>query len=154
MVSPKYETRGTFTVAGLKYRGGNENDEVSQLWDSYGERMDEIHALAITDEAFGVCYEHDHDNGTFSYIAGVAVGSDREIPAEMDTVSVPEQTYAVFTATLDSLGETIDTIYDQWFPASEYRRADGPEFERYGREFDSDSPDSEFEYFVPVASGT
>ncbi len=153
MVPPSFESRDAFTVAGLHYHGANANDEIPQLWESYGTRMDEFSDLAVSDETFGVCYEQDYENGTFDYVAGVEVDSNTDVPSDLETVELPEQEYAVFTTSLNTLDERIDEIYEEWLPASEYRRAQGPEFERYSEVFDPDDPDSVFAYFVPVESG-
>ncbi|WP_458205646.1 GyrI-like domain-containing protein [Haladaptatus sp. NG-SE-30] len=151
MNTPEFESREPFTVVGLNYRGPNENDEIPQLWEAYGKRIHEFLDLALSNETLGVCYDHDDETGELGYVAGVVTDSDATIPEGMTAITVPEQTYAIFTTTLDTLEATIDEIYEQWLPASEYRRTDGPEFERYGSEFDPDDPASKFDYFVPVA---
>jgi len=47
------------------------------------------------------------------------------------------------------MGETINHIHRVWLPHSGFRRADGPDLERYDHRC-NDSDSSEFDYLVPV----
>jgi AraC family transcriptional regulator len=64
--------------------------------------------------------------------------------------AVPANTYAVFEATLPSLGQTFGQIYQTWLPASGYQPAAGPTFERYGEAFNPEDPTSTLSIYIPV----
>ncbi|WP_158056906.1 GyrI-like domain-containing protein [Halorussus halophilus] len=150
MLDPRFTQRDGLTVVGLHYRGTNEDDEISNLWEQTDAHADEFADLARSEEWFGLCFDFDHESGAFSYVAGVETESEAIAPSEMERVDVPGGEYAVFTTTLDTVGETTDEIYREWLPSSGYERADGPEVERYGESFDPEDANSEFEIFVPV----
>jgi AraC family transcriptional regulator len=129
-------TRPAFTAIGLLYRGDNKNNEIPQLWDAFSPDK----ALEITNKinpfiAYGVEDNFDHDAGVWNYVAGYEVEADAPVPPGMAKKHIPEQTYAVFQTVLPEIGKTMDAIYQTWLPESEYRRADGPEFELYNEEF-------------------
>lgn len=149
MLDPRFTQRDSFAVVGLHYRGQNENEEISKLWEETDAHASEFEALARSEEWFGLCFDFDHESGEFSYVAGVEADPEAAISEDMERVDVPGGEYAVFTTTLDTVGETTDEIYREWLPSSGYERADGPEVERYGESFDA-ADNSEFEIFVPV----
>jgi len=149
-MEPRIVSKRAFTVAGLKYHGKNENGEVKEMWQSMGPRWGEFRNVADQEIAYGVMDNVDIESGTFAYTAGVSVHEGAVVPAGMSTVRVPEQTYAVFAATLPTLMDAFHRAYEQWLPASDYRRACGPEFERYGEAFDPGNPESEMEIWIPI----
>ena len=55
-------------------------------------------------------------------------------------IRIPEQRYAVFTHAdhVASIRSTVNTIWNQWLPASGLKAADAPNFERYDEKFDPD----------------
>jgi len=150
MEEPELTAREAFTVAGLKYRGANEKGEISELWSAFGKRSERFASIAASGDAYGVSFNFDDETNAFDYVAGVEVRPDAEIPEDMHTVDVPEQTYAIFTCTLDELGETIDGIYQEWLPESQYARVASPEFEHYDPEFDASDANSTLELYLPV----
>ncbi|MBN1661511.1 MAG: AraC family transcriptional regulator [Anaerolineae bacterium] len=149
-MEPRIVSKRAFTVAGLKYQGKNENNEIAGLWQSLGPRMGEFRNLADPEAAYGVMNNIDMGSGRFDYVAGVSVQEGADVPQGMSTVHVPEQTYAVFHTTLPALMDAFHLAYEEWLPASDYRRACGPEFERYGEAFDPQSPESEMEIWIPI----
>jgi AraC family transcriptional regulator len=132
------ETRPAFAAVGMKYRGRNEGNEVPELWEAFIPRMGEVKSRADLTIAYGVMDNYDEDSGEFDYIACVEVASSEELPEGMVMVEIPEQTYAVFKASLPTIKEDFDKVYQEWLPSQDLRRAPGPEFELYDREFDVD----------------
>lgn len=49
-----------------------------------------------------------------------------------------------------SIRRTVNTIWNQWLPASGLKAADAPNFERYGETFDPATGNGGFEIWVPV----
>ena len=134
-MEPKILTKPAFTVVGMFYRGKNENNEIAQMWSEFVPRMDEIKHTVGAHESYGVCSDLDAE-GLFEYVAGVAVAKVEDVPEDMVSWDVPEQTYAVFPCALPTLHEAYKHAFETWLPASGYERAEGPDFEHYDESFD------------------
>jgi AraC family transcriptional regulator len=83
-------------------------------------------------------------------MAGEEVKQVGDLPAAMTSWDIPANTYAVFETTLSTIGETFGHIYNAWLPNSGYQHAVAPHFERYGKTFNPDDPNSTFEIYIPV----
>lgn len=149
-MEPRIVSKRAFTVAGLKYHGKNENEEVKELWQVINPRWGEFRDVTDQEIAYGVMDNIDMETGTFDYVAGLSVREGAAVPDGMSIVRIPEQTYAVFPATLLTLLDAFHHAYEGWLPTSGYRRTCGPEFERYGEAFDPQDPRSEMEIWIPV----
>ena len=143
-------SKPAFTVVGLKYHGKNENEEIPQLWQKMGPRFSEITDVLDEEVCYGVCHNLDEGTGEFDYLAVLEVSGDGEVPDGMVRWEIPEQTYAVFECTLPTIGQTFDYIHKTWFPQSNYKRAPGPELERYDEDFDPNNPSSVMQVWIPV----
>lgn len=151
-LQPRIETRPAFTVVGLTARGTPDGIDYMALWEEFAKVEASVEDLAVSDEVFGVQYDMDDQTGEFTYLAGIAVDAeadDADIPDELTSVDVPERRYAVFETTLETVGETMDAIYGEWFPQSGHEHAESPEFERYGLEFDPETNPG-FEVWIPL----
>ncbi|WP_027857122.1 AraC family transcriptional regulator [Marinobacterium jannaschii] len=86
-----------------------------------------------------------------TYMAGFEVKPGKSC-ANLKRFEIPAQTYACYThqGPLSRIGETIEAIFRDWLPASEYRHTGGPELELYDERFAFEHPDSILEYWVPV----
>ena len=86
-----------------------------------------------------------------TYMAGFEVQPGRNFE-NLTQVEIPAQTYACFThqGPLSRIDETIEAIFRDWLPASDYRHTGGPELELYDERFAFEHPDSILEYWVPV----
>jgi AraC family transcriptional regulator len=149
-MDPQIVQRSAFTMAGLMCSGKHQSNEIPELWQALGPRFQEIQHVSQPDIAYGVCGNFDEDTGTFDYLAGIEVDCAAELPEGMVSWEVPAATYAVFTCTLPTLHETHARIHCKWFPESSFRRAQGPEVERYDEHFDPKDPDSRMEIYIPV----
>ena len=146
-------SRAAFTVAGGKYRGQNEHNEIPQLWDKeYLPRMGEIKHRSEPGVSYDLMGNYDVQTGEFDYVAGSQVSDATDIPRGMVVWQVPAQTYAVYPCILSELKAAFDHIYQTWLPYSGYERADGPEFEYYGTEFTTvaDPAKTVMYLYVPV----
>lgn len=145
-MEPEIVSKPAFTAVGLKYFGKNENKEIPQLWGTLNPRAGEIkHKTGI---AYGVCGEME-ENGRFHYLAGYGVTDTSSLPSGMETWDVPAQKYAVFPCTLDTIHQTYQYIFDTWFPQSGYQKAEGPDFEWYGENFDVETGEG-MAIYMPV----
>ena len=95
--------------------------------------------------AYGVM-QLDRSSGVLRYMAGEPSGAE---PLEGMTVwPVAPGEYAVFEATLENVSQVFAEIYGTWLPNSGFERGEGPDLERYGREFGLDN--SRFEVLIPI----
>ena len=53
---------------------------------------------------------------------------------------------------ISTIRGTWNTIWNKWFPESGHQAADGPNFERYGEQFDSVTGMGGLEIWVPIKS--
>jgi len=153
--APRFETAKAFLVAGLAERITCDNgamipglwarfhQEVAGIPERVGQGKDQV--------AYGVCCNGD-DSGNFDYIAGIEVTDFSDLARRFGRIRIPEQRYAVFTHAdhVASIRRTVTTIWNQWLPASGYKAADAPNFERYDAKFDPVTGNGGFEIWVPV----
>ena len=150
--APRFETSKPLLVAGIAERCTHENEGagIPNQWQQFHHKVDAIPAR-VGKIAYGVCCNGD-DAGNFDYIAGVEVLDFSDLPKELSRVRVPAQKYAVFTHAehISTIRRTVNTIWNKWLQASGHDIADGPEFERYGPEFDPRSGNGGLEIWIPV----
>jgi predicted transcriptional regulator YdeE/DNA-binding transcriptional MerR regulator len=147
----KYETLPAFTVMGMKYRGKNENGEISDMWGELNPRCSEI--PSISQCAFGVCFMAPNaSDGVFEYVAGFKVASDAIPPEGMVVVDVPENKYAVFEhrGSKETLMNTYHLIGTEWFPRSGMNPVGGFDMEVYDEKFNNFEPDSIMYIYEPI----
>jgi AraC family transcriptional regulator len=149
--APRFETAKAFLVAGISERISCDNGAmIPGLWHRFHQEVADIPARA-SPVAYGVCCNGD-DAGNFDYIAGVEVSDYSDLPRSFGRIRIPEQRYVVFTHTehVASIRRTVNTIWNQWLPASGLKAADAPNFERYDETFDPATGNGGFEIWVPV----
>jgi AraC family transcriptional regulator len=146
-MEPRIVSLPAFVVAGFLHHGNSDNGELPALWERVGPTLS---ALPSTepDVYYGVIDHFDEATKTFDYVAGRPVAPD-SLPQEGNVRwEIPAQTYAVFSCTLKTLMPTFGAAY-QWVGASGRARAEGPEFERYGPDFD-ESPEQPLTLWIPI----
>jgi predicted transcriptional regulator YdeE/DNA-binding transcriptional MerR regulator len=155
-MEPKFITKPGFTMMGLRYFGKNEKGEISDLWDSFNQRVSSLGGLPneTGEAAIGLCITPEEASleGEFEYVAGFPVSQVDEIPDGFVVRQVPEYTYAVFAhhGDLAGLGKTYEYIYEVWLPQSGYQLAAMIDFEYYDQDFKDFAPDSVFYIYLPV----
>lgn len=147
-MKPQFVSKSAFTVVGMLLRATPMTPEIPQLWDRFVPRISEIQHLTEPHVSYGLIDHYDAKTNQFDYVAGCAVMQVEALPAGMVRWDVPAATYAVFATTLPALGQTMNTIYNVWFPASGYRQAAGPYFEYYDETFSPDNPT--LSIYVPI----
>ena len=149
--SPRFQTSKAFLVAGIGERYSCENGAgIPGQWQRFHQSVENIPGR-VGPVAYGVCCNGD-DAGNFDYIAGVEVSDFSDLPREFSRVRIPEQRYAVFTHRdhISTIRRTINTIWNNWLPASGLKAADAPNFERYDENFDPLTGNGGLEIWVPV----
>ncbi|MEY9358930.1 AraC family transcriptional regulator [Bradyrhizobium yuanmingense] len=153
LAPPRFETAKTFLVAGPAERISCDNGAmIPGLWQRFNQEVADIPAQVGDGKvAYGVCCNGD-DAGNFDYIAGVEVADFSDLPRRYGRIRIPEQRYAVFSHKdhVASIRRTVNTIWNQWLPASGLTAADAPNFERYGETFDPATGNGGFEIWIPV----
>lgn len=155
LAAPRFETAKAFLVAGLSERISCDNGAIIPgMWQRFHQEVADIPARVgqgKSQVAYGVCCNSD-DAGNFDYIAGVEVTDFSDLARRFGRIRIPEQRYAVFTHTdhVASIRRTVNTIWNQWLPASGLKAADAPNFERYDEKFDPATGNGGFEIWVPV----
>ncbi|MEY9879309.1 GyrI-like domain-containing protein [Bradyrhizobium sp. USDA 329] len=155
LAPPRFETAKAFLVAGPAERISCDNGAmIPGLWQRFHQEIADVPARVGQGKnqvAYGVCCNGD-DAGNFDYIAGVEVADFSDLPRRFGRIRIPEQRYAVFTHTehVASIRRTVNTIWNQWLPASGLRAADAPNFERYDETFDPATGNGGFEIWLPV----
>jgi AraC family transcriptional regulator len=149
---PRLETGKPLLVAGLgeRYTWESGGPAIPGQWQRFHQSVENIPGR-IGKVAYGVCCNGD-DAGNFDYITGVEVADFSDLPREFSRVRIPEQRYAVFAHRdhVSTIRRTINTIWNQWLPASGLKAADAPNFERYDENFDSFTGNGGLEIWVPV----
>ncbi|MBP0113535.1 MULTISPECIES: AraC family transcriptional regulator [Bradyrhizobium] len=151
LAPPRFETAKAFLIAGPAERISCDNGAVIPgLWQRFHQEVADIPAR-VGNVAYGVCCNAD-DAGNFDYIAGVEVADFSDLPRRFARIRIPEQRYAVFSHKdhVASIRRTVNTIWNQWLPASGFKAADAPNFERYDEKFDPATGNGGFEIWVPV----
>ena len=145
-----FRNRKGLLVAGLNERISCDNGAaIPGLWHRFHQEVADIPARVGT-VAYGVCCNGD-DSGNFDYIAGVEVADFSDLPRRFGRIRIPEQRYAVFTHAehVASIRRTVNTIWNQWLPASGLKAADAPNFERYDEKFDPATGNGGLEIWIP-----
>lgn len=157
-MEPKLVTIEDFCAAGLSVSttvDENMADSViPKLWGRFMPYLEKDIDGRLDDRvSYGIC---DGDGERFTYLAGVPVGEETAAPDGLSKKRVPGGKFAVFIHQ-GELGEnkladlylTMQYIYNQWLPESEYEYdMDRVDFEKYGPAFCADPP--EMEIWIPV----
>ena len=151
----RFETTGPLLIAGLRDPlDEHAAQKIPQLWRQLMACVDEI-PQRVGNTDYGLCI---HLQGyEYYYMAGCTVWDFTELPGAFRGFIIPSQHYAVFTHTghVSCIRNTIDFIFDQWLPNSNYRHATAPEnalhfFERYGEKFNAQIGEGDIEIWLPV----
>ncbi|MDV3970655.1 GyrI-like domain-containing protein [Elizabethkingia anophelis] len=96
----------SFKLIGLKLQGKTKNEngqsgkDCGELWQKFEtEKIAEQIPNKLSDAVYAVYYDYESDEkGLFSYFIGCKVEDNTEKPANLDELTVPEQTYHKETA--------------------------------------------------------
>jgi len=148
---PRFENGKPLLVAGIGERYTWESGAaIPGQWQRFHQTVDEI-PDRIGKVAYGVCCNGD-DSGNFDYIAGVEVSDFSDLPRQFSRVRIPEARYAVFSHKdhISTIRRTVNTVWNQWLPASALKAADAASFERYDEDFDPLTGNGGLEIWVPI----
>lgn len=146
-------------IAGKRLRMCLADNKTPALWRSFMPRRKEV-ANAIGKVLFSVqVYDHSLDvakdfnaHTMMDKWAAVQVPDFEQVPADMDTLVIPEGLYAVFTykgAASKGAG-AFRYIFGAWLPGSGFALDNRPHFELLGEKYKNEDPGSEEDLWIPV----
>lgn len=149
----RIENKESFRVIGYKLTTTNKKrmgqKEIPLFWEKFKaeNKTDEVMSR-MNQEPYGLfginVYNVDEtDARKFNYY--IAVSSDIKTNETLESYHVPENTWAVFPCTLDTIGKTEALAITKWLPKSEYRplnkgylfgkmKSKAPDIEYYGKD--------------------
>jgi len=122
MKQPDIVHRERFLVMGTvaRRKSGTERPETfTSIWNEFERHHEKIGLHSVDSKYYGVSFGVAQD-GSFDYLAGMAVGQVEETPAGLQIREVPAATYAVFACVVESIGQTYADIFEEWRSTSGY----------------------------------
>lgn len=159
----RIEKRDAFQVVCKRKRVGkpqsaNEAPDITAMWQEYGADGTIDRLIACMPKApimrglLGICFSSELDAKQFPYGIGVEYDG-RSIDSDLEVVTIPSSTYAVFTGKgkmPDAFIETYHRIVTEFFPQStQYEYAESVEFEVYSSA-DTTDPNYRCEIWIAV----
>jgi len=145
-----------------KPQSANATPDITSLWQEYGAdgTLGRITAYIpqnpVMKGLLGICFSSELDGERFPYGIGVEYDG-RTVDDNFEVVTIPENTYAVFTSRgemPDAFVETYHRIVTEFFPqSSQYEYAENVEFEVYSSE-DTSDPNYQCEIWIAVNEKT
>jgi len=151
LAPPRVENLRSLLVAGISERYNAETvGGIPAQWQRFQPYLGNIPGQ-VGRTGYGVIYNTD-DAGNMEYISGVEVSDFSRVQPELSHLRIPEQSYVVFTQRdhISTIQQTWFTIWNKALPETGYQISGGPEFERYGEEFDPKTGAGGFEIWIPV----
>lgn len=152
----RIEQAGPLMIAGLRIAlEAQAAEQIPQLWQQLAQHRDRI-AQRVGETAYGLCIRT--PSGAMQYLAGVAVWDFDGLPEPLQGFVVPAQDYAVFNhhAPVSSIRQTIDAVFDDWLPNSDYQLPGQQPlhfFERYGPGFNPGTGTGAISLWLPITKG-
>lgn len=150
---PRFEQGQALLIAGIaaRYKCDNKAGIPSQ-WERFLSYFGHI-PEQIDKVAYGVVHNVD-DSGNMEYLCGAQVRDFSRTPAELATLRISPQRYAVFKHRehVATITGTFAAIWGKWLPESGHQVVDAPTLEVYGPEFDSRTGQGGFEVWLPIKS--
>ena len=159
----RIEKRDAFQVVCKRKRvekpqSGAATQEITAMWQEYGadgtmaRLISHLPKEPVMKGLLGICFSAELNAKQFPYGIGVEYDG-REIEDDLEVVTIPANTYAVFTSKgkmPDAFIETYNRIVTEFFPQStQYEYAENVEFEVYSSE-DVTDPNYQCEIWIAV----
>lgn len=133
------------------------DNRTAELWGNFMPKRKEItntigmelYSIEVYASAFFTNFDPDR---AFEKWAAVEVSDFKNIPEEMETLTIPEGQYAVFIhkgKASEGL-ETYEYIFQTWLPESEFLVDYRPHFAVMGEKYKHEDESSEEEIWIPV----
>ncbi|MBD2770483.1 GyrI-like domain-containing protein [Hymenobacter sp. BT664] len=155
-MTPRIQALNEKKLLGLHLTMSLADNKTRELWKAFMPRISEIANRLTTDLISMQVYKPTHfadfdPTNEFEKWATVEVASFDDVPAGMETFTLPGGLYAVF----DYRGSSNDPrifqyIFGTWLPNSEYVLDKRPHFELLGNKYKNNDPNSEEEIWIPI----
>lgn len=143
----RIERCGEMKIIGLKQRYGPFNSaNIPEQWARFNQL--DLQVPAVT---FGVCYNSDNE-GNMDYLCGFEVDDSFSGASGLEQLTLALQTYAVFAhkGHVSEIRDVWQAIWSHGLEDAGVTTSEGPDFERYGPEFDPESGNGGYEIWVPI----
>jgi AraC family transcriptional regulator len=150
-IEARFEKGRMLLIAGLGVPYSCESSVgIPAQWQQFVPHLGNI-AGQVGRTAYGVSCNFD-DHGNFDYTCGVEVSDFSQVPADWNRLKIPAQEYAVFTHRdhISTIRSTWTTIWNKWLPESGREVAEAPNFELYGKDFNSVTGRGSVEIWLPL----
>jgi AraC family transcriptional regulator len=132
---------------------GENHRMITEFWKECNSNgtSERICSAGSNDTMLGICMDFEHDNEQFAYMIAVEDKNNSNAD-DLQTRVIPAATWAIFTSVGPMPNAIIDVwsrIFQEWFPATGYQHADGPELEVY-LPGDTSSKDYKCEVWIPI----
>ena len=159
---PRIEELPEKKLVGISIRMSWADNKAAELWRRFMPRKNEIKNTLGTDLYSLQIFDRMPDflnfdpHTSFTRWAAVETTSFEDTPEGMETHVLREGLYAVFLykGLPQNVGPTIQFIYGEWLPASQYILDHRVHFELLGNRYKNNHPDSEEELWVPIRTKT
>ena len=145
-------------VVGKRMRMNLAQNKTFELWRSFmPERKtikntlgNDLLSIQVYDSAMD--YTSNALETEFEKWAAVEVTEFNEIPAIMESFTIPAGLYVVFQykGNPNNFAETYHYIFGSWLPDSPYETDNRPHFEILGEKYKNNDPASEEEIWIPI----
>lgn len=134
--------------------GGENNRKIASFWKEVNSNgfVEELEKDCGSLGILGICMEYDHQLENLTYLIA-AEKNKEQVPDGLEEREIPAATWAVFPvigAMPDAMPRTWKRIFSEWFPATGYEHAGGPEMEVYSSNGDPSSEDYYSEIWIPI----
>lgn len=156
LMEPRIMRKPLFQVVGMAGQfTPATNTRIPELWMRFAPQMYAVpHRRG--EHTFGVCIDADPstvNEAGFTYLACVEVERVERVPDGMIAVTIPANTYAVFTHSghIARISDTVKQVWGEWLPASGRRHIAAPDFELYDERWDPTTGMGDVDIYVPIA---
>lgn len=158
-MNPRIETLKEKKLVGMKIQTSVSNFGAPQLWQTLMPRQREIEhrieGVYYSIQIYSIGFEMKNFSPTtlFQYWAAIEINKPSELPDGMESFTLSEGKYAVFThkGLVSEFRKTLEIIHSEWIPNSSFEVDDRPHFELLGEKYlGPNNPNSEEEVWVPI----
>lgn len=128
---------------------------IPEAWQRFIDQLPNIQNKAAPagepEATYGLCFQTEKGSEIFHYVPAAEVTNLDNIPSGFVGVVIPPRTYAVHTyqGPAEGMKDFRFSLTSQFWPQNDIR-ADAPNFEYYGPEFDPQSSNNKIEMWTPI----
>jgi AraC family transcriptional regulator len=154
----KIMEKDAFSVVGKSIRtttiGGENYRKIADFWVESNQDgfVQKLGGNAGELGLFGICIDFDNTQENLTYLIG-AEKNINNLPVDWEEHQIPAAAWVVFPvhgAMPDAMPKVWKRIFSEWFPATGYEHAGGPELEVYPSDADPSSEDYYSEIWMPI----